>query len=371
MPSMQHNLSGSDYRNVVKIMGQVADCQDFDAFSATTLNNSLEYIGAQSGVFFLYNPARKTISWTDGLSRNLPSEFHKKYINSYNEQDPVINYLKAGEFSLHNPVVRLEDVIDYSKLVDSQYYQEFLCRGSIHHIMVLMLRTQNNQIGLAGLHRSKEEQAFSRKDVERAQMLTQLLSSLLDRLLTHEKLEQADKILGILENEIQNQAMLVFDSHFAPLYVSPLAQEFLGRTIETLDNCIHIPDELVSTWHRSAQIMNKEQRKSMPVKTACKDMQVNARIERRNLSPKQAYWVIKLPDAEAHSTAGDACAGLTGRQQQVANLVSAGLSNKEISHSLNISVKTVENHLHSIYEHLNVSNRTMLAHVLNQRNTSS
>ena len=52
---------------------------------------------------------------------------------------------------------------------------------------------------------------------------------------------------------------------------------------------------------------------------------------------------------------------LTDRERQIMQLVSEGLSNKEIGHGLEISHGTVKVHLHNIYQKLAINNRTTLA----------
>jgi DNA-binding NarL/FixJ family response regulator len=52
---------------------------------------------------------------------------------------------------------------------------------------------------------------------------------------------------------------------------------------------------------------------------------------------------------------------LTDREHQIAQLVSEGLSNKEVGRRLNISDGTIKVHLHNIYQKLAISNRTALA----------
>ena len=52
---------------------------------------------------------------------------------------------------------------------------------------------------------------------------------------------------------------------------------------------------------------------------------------------------------------------LTPRESEVARLVCAGLSNKEIARQLNITDGTIKLHLHSVYQKLAIRNRTMLA----------
>lgn len=52
---------------------------------------------------------------------------------------------------------------------------------------------------------------------------------------------------------------------------------------------------------------------------------------------------------------------LTVRERQIMSLVSEGLSNKEVGRRLNISDGTIKQHLHHIYQKLEISNRTVLA----------
>ncbi|WP_256806146.1 response regulator transcription factor [Bradyrhizobium sp. Bra64] len=54
-------------------------------------------------------------------------------------------------------------------------------------------------------------------------------------------------------------------------------------------------------------------------------------------------------------------ATLTYRERQIVHLVSRGLSNKEIGRRLNIADGTIKQHLHNIFQKLEISNRTVLA----------
>jgi len=52
---------------------------------------------------------------------------------------------------------------------------------------------------------------------------------------------------------------------------------------------------------------------------------------------------------------------LTGRERQIMNLVSEGLSNKEIARKVKLADGTIKVHLHHVFEKLSISNRTSLA----------
>jgi DNA-binding NarL/FixJ family response regulator len=48
---------------------------------------------------------------------------------------------------------------------------------------------------------------------------------------------------------------------------------------------------------------------------------------------------------------------LTEREKQILKLIANGLTNKGIAHHLLITESTVENHIHHIYEKLDIKNR--------------
>ena len=62
---------------------------------------------------------------------------------------------------------------------------------------------------------------------------------------------------------------------------------------------------------------------------------------------------------------------LTDRERQIMCLVSEGLSNKEIGRRLNIADGTIKQHLHHIYQKLEISNRTVLSALAISQNGST
>jgi len=58
---------------------------------------------------------------------------------------------------------------------------------------------------------------------------------------------------------------------------------------------------------------------------------------------------------------------LTPREREVLHCLAMGLSNQQIAAQLIISVATVQNHLHNIYDKLTVCNRTMAVVIAQRR----
>ena len=69
-----------------------------------------------------------------------------------------------------------------------------------------------------------------------------------------------------------------------------------------------------------------------------------------------------------HATNTEFVEHLTSREQQVADAIARGLSNKQIADELGISAETVKRHLASIYSKLAIPGRVALAiHVVRSR----
>src|SRR5215213_1527818 len=73
-------------------------------------------------------------------------------------------------------------------------------------------------------------------------------------------------------------------------------------------------------------------------------------------SPMSANIARKLVNVFRHHS--NAIAGLSARENEILNLLAQGLLYKEIANNLNITVGTVSQHVHNIYEKLHVQNRT-------------
>lgn len=76
------------------------------------------------------------------------------------------------------------------------------------------------------------------------------------------------------------------------------------------------------------------------------------------LPPSIASVVVRHLAGDPEPTAVEV---LTSRERQVLTLVAQGLSNRQIAHDLDLSVRTVEAHLTHIYDKLGVGSRTEAA----------
>jgi DNA-binding CsgD family transcriptional regulator len=83
-------------------------------------------------------------------------------------------------------------------------------------------------------------------------------------------------------------------------------------------------------------------------------------------SSTRAYWLACQCGLRTPAVDGAARPlPFSGREREIAMLVAAGLSNRQIADRLVVSVRTVEGHLYRIFAKLDINSRDQLIHLLN------
>ena len=84
------------------------------------------------------------------------------------------------------------------------------------------------------------------------------------------------------------------------------------------------------------------------------------------LYPELMNYIIKhISTSSDKSNASTIMSKLSSKEQNVANLVADGLSNKDIATTLGIQIVTVKKHISSIFTKLNIKDRVSLAVLIN------
>ncbi|MFE0464613.1 ATP-binding protein [Kitasatospora sp. NPDC058965] len=127
--------------------------------------------------------------------------------------------------------------------------------------------------------------------------------------------------------------------------------------------CLHaLWEGLGASLHESVPFMVQvHERYAEQVRTALAPRAFRAAAARGSRLGAEQIVEDILRERAAPSAVGDRGARLTRREAQVAELVAKGMSNKEISAALVISLRTAENHIEHVLTKLGFSSRTQVA----------
>lgn len=85
------------------------------------------------------------------------------------------------------------------------------------------------------------------------------------------------------------------------------------------------------------------------------------------LYPELMNYIIKHISINSDvNISSDALEKLSAKEQNVANLVADGMSNKDIALKLNVQLVTIKKHISSIFSKLNIKDRVSLAILINK-----
>ncbi len=368
-----NQLETHDLQDILTIGRTALECDDLREFQEQTFRLMEGCIGASSGVYLQVSGTASAWRFKSGLAHGVPSEGPKVWCSDYADQDPFV-----ARF-LENPdndkqVVVSSEIVSHKDFVRTRFYQEFLRPQSVYHIMILGLVQNARPIGLFGFHRGAGAEPFSRLEAEKALLLAPYLSAAAQKIRASEMAEERETIIRSLANDIPFTGVIILNQEGEPVYDYGKAADLLktGPGRRSQDGPLQLPAEIMErcekvrrglSWRQGTEFHERfdlKQPDGPPLKVHLHPYDCGARGLRFLV-----YLGPGKPDAVDRSQLERF--GFTRRQIDIVNLVSLGMTNPEIAKRLCISVRTVQNHLRSIYLKVNVRNRTSLVSKLTRQ----
>jgi DNA-binding CsgD family transcriptional regulator len=217
-----------------------------------------------------------------------------------------------------------------------------------------------------GFHRAHEAEPFCGDEVRQLQSLAPLIQSVICNLAHREAVTLSGTILDTVCDCHAGLGFVILDDDLLVRHANRrgLMQlglyESGGQGIQAASVFGELRQRLLDVGPGAGQ----GGRFTLPVSQPNIPMPLQLDVDVRALraSDSRTYYLLVTSERSDRKRLDDCCDvfGLSERQSDVARLVCAGHSNAQISRTLGITLRTVENHLRSIYTKLAVNNRMQL-----------
>jgi DNA-binding NarL/FixJ family response regulator len=302
------------------------------------------------------------------------------------------------------------------RLLRTRYYREVMQPRAMHHAMAIMLTADGARHGVIALYRSHEQPQFAASDVAIAMTAIPAIASALYSLgraaqgndSVHQSIAVLDDRLDVLYRDTSGPRWLTDwlrgrwheAGEFAPF--ASHCRELLGGSRTVTDVVVRLPQASPSAAGVAVEIRRIQPLDRPRLVLLLRPAEESERkpILGPGLSPREREVAELIAAGASHAEvaaslavsvhtvahhagavyrktlAGNrktlaaravaeppsrgALAALTNREREVAVLLRAGSSNKEIAAALRLSVATVSNHLQSIFRKLGVHDRIAL-----------
>ncbi len=357
-------LQSQDLKDVLEVGRCALECESMERLQQDTLTLIERSLGARSSVYAHFNKNQKQIKLIEGAEHGVPNGAMARWCSTYHSDDPFMRRYLARLSTPSNNVIVSSDVISHQEYISTSFYNEFMKPQSIYHVMIIGLESDRGPIGVFGLHRSISAPAFSKAEVAKANLLVPHLKGAVERIAARELLSECQWIADRFANDLANDGIAIIDQDLKTVYISQNAQQLLSCNDQLPDQFLIACGNCLSTHdisEKTAHFCFKAARRTVRAEISA--------LESIHSSPR---FMIRL-DASLQEVPGSPQItrrmkkmGLSRREMDVAQLSSQGLTSMAIADKLFISVRTVNNHLRSIYEKAGVHNRASLIYRLNE-----
>ncbi len=366
-------LAARDLNDVLAVGRTALECDNLQDLQEKTFRLMEDCVGSSSAVYLGISGNDGAWNFESGLAYGVPNDGPSVWCANYQDIDPfVARFLE--EPANDSTVVVSSEIMPHAELVRTRFYREFLRPQSVYHVMILGLVKHGRPIGVFGLHRPDGTPAFSKREITKASLLSPYLSAAVQKIRASDRADERELIIEALAADNPHTCVVILDSNGIPICDFGNAADLLQHPADngSAVGPLQLPGEIVNRCHQLKRAMggqdNNEFREEFNVEQPGGRL-LNVHIRPYDCGAKGLRFLVYLGTGEVGIIKHEQLDRfkLTTRQIDIVKLVSLGMTNPEISDRLCISVRTVQNHLRSIYIKVNVHNRTSLVSKLARR----
>lgn len=356
---------GDGTAQAMDLSARVLACAGLDDLLNELLPELGDFFGAETACGFELHqdPDRP---W---LGRSAVVNIQPAVMNRYNDDfvtsDPICGsaFTAAGDCRLGRNdarLMRVSDGRDRGNREHEIYMEDFLHREHLDHVFGIMLRPSIDTAPLVvlGFHRDGHHSNFSAHDFDRARLILPSLLSRIDNFALRARLQANEARAGggygsrCYDLAVAGDGRARIDRLDTPAASRPAAERLfhpglLARLASLREGSSRVGDERRLLTAIGADDLPDDYRVTVRRRPAPLD---GHRVELEIAPPPSRDILVDFARAE----------GFSGRETDVVRALVEGRRNSEIAEGLGLSVRTVENHLRSVFAKAAVTSRTQL-----------
>lgn len=342
----------------IDICEKMLSCVSFGKSAEAIIEPLAEFMNAPTGIILRFQKNILGEYPIEEASHKLPRKLLNAYKEAFYDTDPIAQaaFSQTGEENAATKkyIVPLYGLVDQSKFLHSFYYNEFLREQGLGDVLAMFVQMDDmpGEVFCVALQRWNDLPRFGKEDFKAFHQLYPLLSTCMNNISLRETthLMQASNTKGNVVGH--NVGISIWDENFRLIQASPTALADLNFSE---------PDERTKwlEWFHSVAQSSPSDMNGIIYDGTFNGLHIS--IECSLVDGRSRYTIMSItPDFNDAITQWASRCQLTTREQEVCRYIISGLTNESTGYQMNISVKTVQNHIISIYTKLGVNSRSQL-----------
>lgn len=358
------SISATSDEGLLSILDELANCRLKSGFENDILPRICEALSASSGVMHYYSGDDEAGLYYDPIYVKLDAKYIKRFRDEYSHLDPFPKAALRKYSDGEGYAFGSDQLVDMDEFASSDFYTYFLKPQDIYHMLVIVIMRGDKPFAFVGFHRSKDQSGFSKNEIRLANQLAPHLSAAADRVYMAQEMSLYKRAMDTLSYGLMNKGLLVLDENLSLVFANDYARKAFASREEFNTDLRYVPKQIVTA---SEGLLAQGDALSNMASANFVLEKRKPRIEgyvRVNAAPDGAQLFLAFFNSDEFGGLNPRVCeafGLTKREIEITQCVVEGKTNSEVAEDLFISVRTVQNHLRSIYEKCEVNNRTSLS----------
>lgn len=284
------------------------------------------------------------------------------FLGAYEEfgrnDDPVLAF-----------VVEHKRAIDSSRAVEPETWEQCGARSALDlagyvHSLEAPVQVSGMMFGTINFARTANDPAFSDQDLVGARLASEQLGLALERAFRYEMMGERSSVLEHALDRMP-QAIVVTDRDDQVLYRNRAARNTWGESVLPTAQ-LNCTDPIGAAIGELLADLKENRKRALSRNVTDPELEARAIVKTSVLSEKDGTAVSLIYSVDTMS-AGNRLPiwdALSKREQQIAQLVSEGLTTKQIAQTAFISENTVKQHLKRVFAKTEVRNRAELVQLI-------
>lgn len=361
-----------EYYQLLRFIEDLNANASLESMQAEMLKMIVKSFKAESGNFCLHESEHGFARKDKTALLNLSWQFTDRYIKYYHDLDPFIKVMpEVGAF-------RNIDLMPLFSWRKHEFNEDFIRPQKIRHLLVMRIFDSQRMIGHIGVFRHDSSPAFTSRDLCRAQLISSEIGKQIKQKQLLRKSREIDMLLNQLRT-IPSTGVAVLNSNLQLLYENLNMQNFGGLFTpavkqgempeipltyppEVIEECRAVTRLLRESPH--AQTVNRHLVVWQPKRQKV-DVEILVLPSEQDRENGNNYYLLLVFNRINRPACAGTAAGVTGakmtpKEIEISEYICQGLTNKEISQKLFISLPTVATHVQHILQKTGLQRRSQL-----------
>ena len=346
-------------------LGRILACRTQGDITACIMEPLASRLSASSYIYFQFEQLHRSGHFIAGQRYRASDDgLFSEYCDSYFGMDPLLAPFQPW-FDSRGSVGGDDLVVSLSELPgsrDGEFSQRFLRRygvGDIVGLGIPVLIGTVQKVFCLGFQRPADAPQFTRSDKSSMWRAAPALRCVLENMARQEALALSSTVLGIV-SDVSDSGYVLLDSDLLVRDASQQGLAHLGMEPSSAAPALlgEVRERLLHAapgdWPPGSGVLAAGGARGVAA----------ASITARSVPHGGEHWWLLLTAGPGDGRRFDAACRtgrLSPREVEVARMIVAGTGSPTVGKVLGIAVRTVENHLRSVYAKCGVTNRTQLA----------